>query len=1024
MLPTRWGSALLALAVIFLLGCTEKRTRSILLVSTVEKGFSELTELSNQALQDGYVVDSISSNDRLGDAILPYEAVILLEDPAVLNVLWQIDIQRYVESGGGLILPDQPINQYQWNWLWNAQNVGQSNDDGRKVTFISGSNLSWDQVKSGLGSGQIRRDQIRTDPIPDWNRFTVKVLDADINEPMEMAILPKGRVLFSEREGNLKLYDPIQGRSKVIHTFKVSTEGNYEDGMLGLAADPDFENNNWIYIYYSPYGGEGRQNLSRFMLLDDSLIVSSEKIVLEVPVQRETCCHSGGSIAFGPNGNLFLSTGDNTSSKESDGYSPLDERPGRGPFDAQKGSSNTHDLRGKILRISPLADGTYEIPEGNLFPVDGSAGRPEIYTMGCRNPFRFSVDQKTGFVYWGDVGPDSGKDSDLGPQSYDEWNQAKTPGNYGWPYFVADNKAYPMYDFETEEIGKKQDPAKPVNNSPNNYGAKELPPARTAMIWYPYGASEIWPMLGRGSRSAMAGPVYYPPSEKSEVSFPDYYEGKLFIYEWARSWIKVVSFDEDWNVKGIESFMPDLEISKPIDMEFDAFGSMYLLEYGENYFSNNNDARLIKIEYASGNRAPVAVLNIDRVKGAAPLSTGLSAEGSFDYDKEDSLSFSWDIAGEKVEGKSIDYTFNDPGEFNVELMVTDNSGESTVLSKIVTVGNDIPEISLVFEANRSFYFDRNSYRYTIQVIDKEDGSTAQGTIPAENVSVDFMYLESGYDMALLGETFFSGQAESIDGKLLIDGSDCASCHSIDQKSIGPSYTQIADRYSDDYDAPNYLAEKILNGGNGNWGESLMAAHPQHSREEALKMVDYILSFGQDKTEEKGLVGQIAFNAHGEEQGIYVLGVQYSDNAVNGVSKNESNELFVFKSPVIEAENYDRYHQVSRIRPQGGSFEFLAGIRNGSYVGYDNVDLSNLTAINLRIRKIRGGIVNVRLDQPQGPVIGSTEVKASTADNWWEEDWSDVEIKLNDPQDFHTIFLEFQNNNDEGILALDYLEFRN
>ncbi|CAE7875513.1 unnamed protein product [Symbiodinium microadriaticum] len=484
----------------------------------------------------------------------------------------------------------------------------------------------------------------------------------------------------------------------------------------------------------------------------------------------------------------------------------------------------------------------------------------------------------------------------------------------------------------------------------------------------------------------MAGPVYYPPTIKSDVKFPDYYEGKLFIYEWARSWIKVVSFDEDWNVTGIESFMPDLEISKPIDMEFDAFGSMYLLEYGENYFANNNDARLIKIEYASGNRTPVAVMNIEKTNGAAPLSTTISADGSFDYDPEDSLSFSWDIGGEEVEGTSIDYIFNDPGEFVVQLTVTDNLGASSILSKTVTVGNEIPEISLDFEANRSFYFDKSAYRYAISVEDKEDGNTVQGTIPADDISVNFMYLKSGYDLALLDETFFSGQ---------------------------------------DYDAPNYLAEKILNGGNGNWGESLMAAHPQHSREEAMKMVEYILSFGQDKTEAIGLSGQIAFNAHGEEQGIYVLGIRYTDSAVNGVPENEVSKLFVFKSPVIEAENYDHYNQVSRIRPQGGSFEFLTGIRNGSYVGYDDIDLNNLSSISLRIRKIGGGTVNVRLDQPQGPVIGSTKVAASTAENWREEDWSTVEIKLNDAEDFHTIFIEFQNAEvDEGILALDYLEFRN
>ena len=114
-----------------------------------------------------------------------------------------------------------------------------------------------------------------------------------------------------------------------------------------------------------------------------------------------------------------------------------------------------------------------------------------------------------------------------------------------------------MLDFATNELGAPQDPNHPLNESPNNTGMKVLPPARTPMIWYPYGVSATWPMLGKGSRSAMAGPVYYEPNTPSKTAFPDYYEGKLFIYEWARNWIKVVSFDEDWQVTKIEPFLPN-----------------------------------------------------------------------------------------------------------------------------------------------------------------------------------------------------------------------------------------------------------------------------------------------------------------------------------------------------------------------------------------------------------------------------------------------------------------------------------
>src|SRR5690606_6185329 len=142
-------------------------------------------------------------------------------------------------------------------------------------------------------------------------------------------------------------------------TFDVTTEGNYEDGLLGVALDPLFEQNRRVYFYYSAPEPDSVNRLSRFYMAGDSLIMSSEKMIMEVPVQRYTCCHSGGSIQFGPDGLLYLSTGDNTSSKESDGYTPIDERPGRSPYDAQKSSSNTQDLRGKIIRIKINDDGSY-----------------------------------------------------------------------------------------------------------------------------------------------------------------------------------------------------------------------------------------------------------------------------------------------------------------------------------------------------------------------------------------------------------------------------------------------------------------------------------------------------------------------------------------------------------------------------------------------------------------------------------------------------------------------------------------
>ena len=489
--------------------------------------------------------------------------------------------------------------------------------------------------------------------VPEENRFTKVVLDEKLNEPVELAILPGERVLFVERRGAVKIFDPEQKKTKTIAQIPVSTKYKFadngraeaEDGLLGVALDPNYKENNWIYLYYSQVGDKPVNILTRYELKGDSLYESTKKILLEVAVQREQCCHTGGSIAFDANGNLFLSTGDNTSPRSTE-YAPMDDRPGRSPWDAQKSSGNTNDLRGKVLRIHPEADGTYTIPEGNLFAKGTAKTRPEIYIMGGRNPYRISVDKRTGYLYWGDVGPDASSDSvNRGPKAYDEVNQARKAGFYGWPYFVGDNKAYHQRNFTTGESGPAFDPLKPVNHSPNNTGLAELPPAQKAFIWYPYDLSPEFPLLGSGGRTAMAGQVYYAEDFKNaKRAFPDYFDGKLFIYEWMRGWIMAVTMDKEGNYVSMERFMPSHKFSNPMDMEFGADGDLYMLEYGTGWFQGNEDARLVRIEYNGNNRKPLIQIAADKPKGAVPMTVNFNSNGTKDYDR-DPLTYEWKIAG-------------------------------------------------------------------------------------------------------------------------------------------------------------------------------------------------------------------------------------------------------------------------------------------------------------------------------------------------------------------------------------------
>ena len=165
--------------------------------------------------------------------------------------------------------------------------------------------------------------------------------------------------------------------------------------------------------------------------------------------------------------------------------------PGREFWDAQRTSANTNSYSGKILRIVPLANPTapgvgtgYTIPTGNLFnEAEDTQNKtlPEIFAMGFRNPFRITVDPNSGKVLMGDYGPDAGATNpNRGPQGSVEYNVV-TPGNYGWPYCVRDNVPYNDYNFATGASGPKFNCAAPVNNSPNNTGLTNLPPAKPAV---------------------------------------------------------------------------------------------------------------------------------------------------------------------------------------------------------------------------------------------------------------------------------------------------------------------------------------------------------------------------------------------------------------------------------------------------------------------------------------------------------------------------------------------------------------
>jgi cytochrome c len=821
--------------------------------------------------------------------------------------------------------------------------------------------------------------------VPDENRFSKTMLvSGEFFEPTEMTILPDLSILVAQRRGEIMYYNNAAkklsqaGFLRVYYKTDVPNV-NAEEGVLGLTADPDFANNHYVYIYYSP-ADTSVNRLSRFKFENNMIDTASERIILQLYSQRNICCHTGGSLAFGPDKNLYISTGDNSTPFDepgqkyvSKGYSPQDDRPGHEQYDDRRTGANSNDLRGKILRIHVNEDGSYSIPEGNLFKPGTPKTRPEIFAMGTRNPYRMSIDRKTGYVYWGEVGPDANNDdSTRGPRGYDEINQAKKPGNFGYPMFVGNNYPYRSYNYETGVSGPYYDPAHPVNNSRNNTGMKDLPPAQPAFIWYPYAKSPDFPSVGSGGRNAMAGPVFHNEFYPKETRFPDYYNNKLFIYDWVRGWIKAVTFDKDNNFSKMEPFMPNTKFNAVIDMEMGPDGRIYVLEYGHGWFSKNADAGLARIDYNGGNRPPVAQIHVNKMSGGLPFTVKLTAKGSYDPDG-DSLTYVWYLGnGSKKETKTpeTDVTYTTGGEYAVSVEVLDGKGGSTHSEGLALyAGNETPDVTVHIDGNSMFYFPGKKVAYDVTVHDKEDGTN----IDPANLYVKADYLE-GHDKAAIPQQGHQIITGAIAGKNIMEASDCKTCHKPDEKSIGPSFTQVAAKYKDDPKAPDYLADKIIKGGGGVWGETAMSAHPTLSSTEAHQLVEYVMTLGGAHKQPASLPANGTVDASAgqplKDNGVLYLSASYTDKGGPGIRPLTGTSTVSLRNAKIAASEFDQSNGASTIDYDGR--KMLIPTAN-AWVLYKDLDLTGVTGIDVIYGAEKpleyGYTVEVHLDKVDGQKLG-------------------------------------------------------
>ena len=861
---------------------------------------------------------------------------------------------------------------------------------------------------------------------PDY-RFKVETLFEGIPQPMELEIAPDGRIFFNEYGGKLKIYHP--DTKQIVEAGQIEVFTGQENGFLGFALDPHFAENGWIYCLHSPKDFDG-QHLSRYTMRGDTLDLTSEKVLLQFEEQRKECCHHAGTVEFGPDGCLYFSTGDNTHPHaDSNGYAPLDEREGRSPWDAQKSAGNTNSLNGKIIRIRPKPDGTYEIPAGNLFPPGTPKTRPEIYAMGCRNPWRMSVDEKTGYVYWGEVGPDAGDDGPRGPRGYDEINQAKKAGNFGWPYFVGNNFAYSDYDYVTKQVGKPFDPQHPINEGPNNTGLRELPPAQPAMIYWPYRQPREFPEMGEGGRTACAGPVFHwQPEFEMTNGFPKEFDGCLLVWDWERPTIRWARMDQDANFQRIEPFTgavvtgnraeqieklkPAIAagatlLQRPVDAVFGKDGALYLMDYGETWGANK-DSKLVKISYLRGNLPPVAVAGAQPADGREPLTVRLSSAGSKDHEG-DALKYEWRLqpGGPVVSTEANpQVTIKEPGNYRAELRVTDPQGASGTASVPLIVGNTAPLVKFDSPQDGDFFTPGQPLKYTVSVTDAEDG--------ASSAKPDEFSIRT-----LVSSAFVRADGKTVAGDpgfALMKASDCFNCHAIEQKIVGPPLVEIAAKYRGQPGALDASVQRVREGSTKVWGEIPMLPHPQHTTDEVTIMLRWV--FGLEKGKggpalTRGLTGEVT--APKEDQpGTFVLEATYADAGRAPAGSLTGKASVALRSRRLEAE-------AGEIHGPKILGTCLGAIDDGHYVKLSAINLADVASITARASSGNvGGKIEFRTGSPTGDLLGTVDVPNTGGwDKWIEPQFA---LPPSTPRTRTDICAVFINPGKGGLMNLDWVQF--
>lgn len=515
---------------------------------------------------------------------------------------------------------------------------------------------------------------------------------AQVNAPTALAFTPDNRLLITTQAGAIHVY--TNGNLIAAAALDLSAKlcANGERGLLGIAVDPAFATNSYIYVYYTfnKFSDCGTNiptipvnRVSRFTLPANNVISPNSELVLLDNIPSPNSNHNGGDLHFGADGLLYVSVGDG-------GCSVLDSTKCAGQNDISRLLS--YPL-GKILRINK--DGTIptDNPRANVAgsrrcadPAGVPAGNgpcKEMFSWGLRNPFRFAFKPGSNEFFINDVGQNIWEEIDNGERDAD----------YGWNV----REGHCVNDSVTNCGTPPAGMTNPIYDYSHNTGCASI----TGGAFVPAG---VWPTAYNGS--------YF---------FSDFVCGKIYQLQMSGT-----------NTYTATEFISNLGGSSAVHMIFGAYNGTQAMYY--TTYADGGEIHVIAYSGAA-NRSPTASFTANpRTSTTAPLTVNFNAAASSDPDNGDLISaYLWNFGDGRVVTTTlaiISNTYATLGAYTATLRVRDSrGGESMPISTQIFVGNTPPSVTIISPSTAKRFFVGERITLTATVSDREDG-----TIPAANMS--------------------------------------------------------------------------------------------------------------------------------------------------------------------------------------------------------------------------------------------------------------------------------------------------